>query len=132
MNASIIEGGKLGGKTGCQTDPAGCLISCLGCQKCQKQDQTLSDPLSPYSFFTTVIKVVVKVCGSFRHFHHPGDCGYRQPCGGGLAVSASKTTRRHSDGFTVRRQWPETVPTNGLQAQTSSASSSKAWEKHAI
>ena len=56
----------------------------------------------------------------------------KEPCAAGLAVLASKTTRRYSDGFTVRRQWPETVPTNGLQAQTSSASSSKAWEKHAI
>jgi hypothetical protein len=132
MNASIIKGGKLGAKTGCQTDSAGCLISCLGCQKCQKQDQTLSDPLSPYSFLTTVIKAVVKVCGLFRHFHHPGVCGHRQPCDGGLGFLGRKTTRRLNAAFLVRRQWLETLPTDGRQPQTSTTSTTIAWGEHAI
>ena len=114
MNASIIKGGKLGAKTGCQTDPAGCITSCLGWQKSQKQDQTLSVPLSPYSFFTTVIKVVVKVCGLFRHFHHPGVCGHRQPCDAGLGFSGCKTTPESNTGLLGRCQGHSTVPETNL------------------
>ena len=116
MNAMIIKGGELGGKTGWQTGPAGCLTSCVGWQKSQKQDQTFPTHLSPYHFFTTVIKAVVKVCGLFRHFLHPGDCGHGDPGGIGLDVSGCKTSPRRSTGLGNRCNGQTIVPETGLNS----------------
>ena len=57
---------------------------------------------------------------------------HRQPCDAGLGFSGCKTTLRRSDGFTVRRQWPNTMPTAGRNPGISTKSSTKALGERAV